>query len=276
MAPSTRSKQPRRQGVWWIGTIPHHSFTPFLPEFVSYIKGQLELAESGFLHWQVVVNLSEKKSLSFFSDTFGSGSHWELSRSRSANEYVWKCDTRVEGTQFELGSEQFNRNKPRDWDAIWDAAVRGDLMAIPASIRVQSYRTIRNISADFAKPLGMERSCFVYWGPTGTGKSRRAWDTAGLDAYPKDPNTKFWCGYRGQEHVIVDEFRGRIDISHLLRWLDRYPVIVEIKNSSVVLSAHSIWFTSNVDPRLWYPDLDPATLNALMRRLDVTHFNTIM
>jgi len=34
-------------------------------------------------------------------------------------------------------------------------------------------------------------------------------------------------GYRGQEHVVFDEFRGGIDISHVLRWFDRYPVIVE-------------------------------------------------
>ena len=54
---------------------------------------------------------------------------------------------------------------------------------------------------------------------------------------PKDPRTKFWDGYRNQENVVIDEFRGAIDIAHILRWFDRYPVIVEVKGSSVVLSA---------------------------------------
>jgi len=63
----------------------------------------------------------------------------------------------------------------------------------------------------------MVRTCWVYWGRTGTGKSRRAWDEAGVDAYPKDPRTKFWCGYFGQANVIIDEFRGGIDVAHLLR-----------------------------------------------------------
>jgi len=113
----------------------------------------------------------------------------------------------------------------------------------------------------------------VFWGRTGTGKSHRAWDQAGAQAYVKDPRTKWWCGYRGQENVIIDEFRGVIDISHLLRWLDRYPVLVEVKGGSRPLCARKFWITSNLDPREWYPGLDADTLAALLRRLNITHFN---
>lgn len=145
-------------------------------------------------------------------------------------------------------------------------------MEIPSDVRVLHYRTIRSIASDFAEPYPVERKCLVFVGPTGTGKSRRAWDEAGISAYPKDPRTKFWCGYSGQEHVIIDEFRGGIDISHLLRWLDRYPVIVEIKGASQVLVARRIWITSNLSPSLWYPELDVASLDALMRRIEVVDF----
>lgn len=120
----------------------------------------------------------------------------------------------------------------------------------------------------------MERTCFVFWGDTGTGKSRTAWERAGMDAYPKDPRTKYWCGYFGQENVVIDEFRGGIDIAHLLRWVDRYPVIVEVKGSSAVLRAKTIYITSNLDPRSWFPELDEKTMNALLRRLTITHFQT--
>lgn len=94
----------------------------------------------------------------------------------------------------------------------------------------------------------------------------------GLQAYPKDPRSKFWDGYRGQAHVVIDEFRGGIDIAHLLRWFDRYPVIVEVKGSSVVLNAKKIWITSNLAPEAWYPDTDQETIAALRRRINVTHF----
>lgn len=88
-----------------------------------------------------------------------------------------------------------------------------------------------------------------------------------MEAYSKDPRSKWWDGYQGQEHVILDEFRGSIDIAHLLRWLDRYPVRVERKGSSVPLKATTFWITSNLAPRGWYPELDETTMEALLRRL---------
>jgi len=90
-----------------------------------------------------------------------------------------------------------------------------------------------------------------------------------MDSYPKVPSTKFWDGYQGQRVVIIDEFRGDIGISNLLRWFDRYPVLVEIKGSSTVLCAEEIYITSNLTPRDWYRDLDEATVDALLRRLNV-------
>lgn len=163
-------------------------------------------------------------------------------------------------------------NSKTDWDRVWLDAQAGNLAAIPARIRVVSYRTLRSIAADHDKPVGRVRTVEVYWGPTGTGKSRRAWAEAGMDAYCKDPRSKFWCGYQGEDHVIIDEFRGGIDIAHLLRWFDRYPVRVEIKGSSVPLVASRIWITSNIPPEAWYHDIDSATIAALLRRLSVVEF----
>lgn len=128
------------------------------------------------------------------------------------------------------------------------------------------YRTLKQIEKDFLKPIGNTKEVFVYWGLTGTGKSKRAWEEAGLDAYPKDPNTKFWDGYKGEENIVIDEFRGKIDISHILRWLDRYPVNVETKFGGVTLRAKRIWITSNISWRKWFNDLDNDTLMALRRR----------
>lgn len=263
----------RRQGIFWILTIPEEKYAPpdSLPDSLSYIKGQLECGEStAYRHWQIVVAWKSKISLNGVKIAFP-GCHAELSRSAAANEYVWK-DTTSLGQRFCYGALPIQRNSKRDWEHIWKAAKSGDLDAIPADVRTVSYRTIRAIASDYDKPVGVVKECFVYWGRTGTGKSRRAWDEGGLDAYCKDPRTKFWCGYQGEEHVIIDEFRGGIDISHLLRWLDRYPVRVEIKGSSRPLMAKKIWITSNIHPRYWYPEVDPETFAALERRLNITEF----
>jgi len=257
------------KAVYWILTISHHMFTPYLPESVAYIKGQLECGEGGYLHWQVFCAMSKQSRLSAVKKVFGDTVHAEPSRSEQAESYVWKEATRVEGTQFELGKRAFKRNCATDWGEVLDSAQNSRFDDIPPDVYIRYYGNLKRISVENAKPSAVVRTCTVFWGPTGTGKSRLAWGQAGLDAYPKDPCTKFWDGYRGQDHVVVDEFRGFIGISHLLRWLDRYPVLVEVKGSSTVFKATKVWITSNLHPRDWYKDVDEATLLALMRRLEI-------
>lgn len=261
------------QGVYWILTIPHADFLPYQPPSVQYIRGQLERGEStDYLHWQLLVAFKSKQRLGSVKKVFGASAHCELSRSSTADAYVWKDDTAIPNTRFELGNRKLKRNCDTDWERIRTLAKSGNLEDIPPDVYVRSYNNLKKIAVDHLEPVGIEREVVVFWGRSGAGKSRRAWDEAGLQAYPKDPRSKFWDGYRGQEHVVIDEFRGGIDIAHLLRWFDRYPVIVEVKGSSVVLCAKKIWITSNLAPEFWYPEIDPETMAALRRRINVTHF----
>lgn len=147
------------------------------------------------------------------------------------------------------------------------------MASIPSDIYIRYYQNLHRIRSDSVQPMFRVTTAKVFWGPTGTGKSHTAWLESGADAYSKDPRTKFWCGYTDQLHVIIDEFRGAIDISHLLRWLDKYPVRVETKGSSRPLMATNFWITSNLHPQDWYPLLDPETNMALLRRLEITPFN---
>lgn len=175
-------------------------------------------------------------------------------------------------TQFQLGVKPIRRNSKADWERVWSMATSNQLLEVEPNIRVVHYRTLRTIASDYSQPPAIVRRVQVFWGSTGTGKSKTAWEELGLDSYCKDPRSKFWDGYRGQRHVIFDEFRGSIDIAHILRWTDRYPVNVEIKGSSVPLLATDLIFTSNLHPRDWYPDLDAETLAALLRRFTIKHF----
>lgn len=265
---------PAPQGRYWLATIPHYGYTTYLPPECQYIRGQLERAPStGMLHWQLIIYFDIKRTLSFVKKLFGPY-HFELSRSSAVESYVWKEHTAVAGTAFELGIKSLRRNSSIDWDIIWSHAVAGRLESIPPDVRVRHYSTLRKITSDHATAMGIERQVQVFWGNTGTGKSKRAWEEAGLEAYPKDPRTKWWDGYQGHENVVIDEFDGTVDICHVLRWFDRYPVLVEIKGATVPLKANKIWITSNIDPRLWYiGKATPEQIQALMRRIQITHFN---
>lgn len=145
----------RRQGLIWMLTIPAASWSPQLHEGVAYCRGQQELGEGGFLHWQLVVHFERKQSLTGVKRVFPREAHCELTRSSAAESYVWKDLTYVEGTRFELGEKPFRRNNKTDWDIVWQSARDGDFMAIPASVRVQCYSNLRRIRSDFAVPVAM-------------------------------------------------------------------------------------------------------------------------
>lgn len=108
---------PRLQGCFWMATIPHHMFVPYLPPGVCHLQGQLERGHgglaggaapdggglplqddgpAGYLHWQICITFATKKTLLQARGIFGNA-HLELTRSAAAREYVWKEDTRVEG-----------------------------------------------------------------------------------------------------------------------------------------------------------------------------------
>jgi len=149
----------RRQGIFWLLTIPHELFTPYTPSNVQYIIGQLERGGStGFLHWQVMVAFKSKQSLNGVRATFGPV-HAELSRSSAASTYCQKEESAIVGTQFELGAKPFARNQKVEWESVWSAAQSGDLSRIPANVRVVNYRTIRAIGSDYSRCSG---NCFFH------------------------------------------------------------------------------------------------------------------
>jgi RNA helicase len=269
----TTTSRRRTQARYWLCTIPRADWTPCLPSTADYCRGQLERGDStGYEHWQLLVTFPSKKTLRQVKNVLCITAHCEPSLSKAANDYVWKEDSRI-GEPFEFGIQPFNRNSKTDWDRIRLLASTAKFEQIPSEIYIRYYSNLHKIRSDHLQPLAIERTCFVYWGPTGTGKSHRAWAEAGSLAYSKDPRTKFWCGYGDQCSVIIDEFRGSIDISHLLRWLDKYPVRVETKGSSRPLVASKIWITSNLHPNSWFPDLDYNTYLALERRLIIEEMN---
>ena len=234
--------------------------------------GTTQCGAGGYLHWQVCLGLDKKGSLPTITGIFGTELHAEISRSAAATSM---CGRKTPGSPTPSSSSESVLSSGTIptigiSSGRWPLPVTLEPSRLKFEFKViglceQSVLTLQSRLewSELAKFTGVE---------LGLGSHGELGEEAGLDAYVKDPNTKFWCGYRGQGAVVIDEFRGRIDVSHLLRWLDRYPVNVEIKGSSCPLAATAFWITSNVDPRQWYPDLDSETLSALLRRFNITNF----
>lgn len=94
------------QGRFWMATIPKADWKipDALPGGCNWIRGQEEIGEGGFHHYQVILGFAKPVRMAPVKRALCEQAHVELTRSAFADEYVWKEESRVEGTQFELGS----------------------------------------------------------------------------------------------------------------------------------------------------------------------------
>nr|BDI21106.1 replication-associated protein [Cressdnaviricota sp.] len=92
----------------------------------------------------------------------------------------------------------------------------------------------------------------VYWfyGSTGSGKTRRALEICGEDAWISGENLKWFDGYTGQPSVVLDDLRtNSCSMNFLLRLLDRYRLFVPIKGGHADWRPTTIVITCPVPPR---------------------------
>ncbi len=114
---------------------------------------------------------------------------------------------------------------------------------------------------------------FIYWGKTGTGKTRSVYDQAKelgesvFSLVQNDSGTPWFDGYAGEEVLLIDDFYGWCKVSFLLKLLDRYPLNVQVKGSMIPFISKKIIFTSNIHPEYWFNWKNDEIKNAFFRRI---------
>lgn len=128
------------QGRYWLGTLFNTPSPTELADGVVWLKGQREVCPTtGREHVQLLAGFSRAVRLAAVKRAVGEG-HWELTRSVAAEAYVWKLDTRVADSQFEIGARPISRARKADWDQVRELAKRGSIEEIPADIYIRYYR----------------------------------------------------------------------------------------------------------------------------------------
>lgn len=115
-------------------------------------------------------------------------------------------------------------------------------------------------------------TCTWYCGPTGCGKSHKAY-TENPDAYDY-PYDGEWCdAYRGQDTMIINDLRDEIPYSQLLRWVDKWPSVLRVRNCRPrpFVTKHIIITSCKTPEQIYRKCNSTDNIDQLMRRITVVN-----
>jgi len=128
------------------------------------------------------------------------------------------------------------RTKREQWRQLIEWSERGELERIRNEFPGEYFRyqeRIRSLRVRESAILEGELEHEWWYGPSGTGKSRRLWREY-PDHYAKELN-KWWDGYADETIVAIEEWspKNECTASFLKIWADRYPFPAQIKGGSL-------------------------------------------
>jgi len=137
-------------------------------------------------------------------------------------------------------------------------------------IFVKYYRGLRELFTTCNTSRTWKTKVICLHGETGTGKTSAAsLASSPYSTYWKMASNQWWDGYEGQEIVIIDDYRRDLCSFHyLLRLMDRYPLLVEVKGGTVQFLAKVIIITSPKSLLEVWTNRTDEELGQLRRRID--------
>jgi len=172
---------------------------------------------------------------------------------------------------LEYGEKPVGKGKRTDIDAVKtmvkDGAGLKDIWNVTTS-----YQSLRFAQIGFqlyAKKRDWKTYVIWCWGPTGSGKSKWAFET-----YPNS-----WCGgnivngfvfdgYNGEDTAILDDFRScHMKFHEILRLFDRYQYRVRTIGGSTEFLARTLVVTTCYRPEEFYKE-EREDIGQLIRRID--------
>lgn len=225
-----------------------------------------ELAPTtGTKHLHFYFYFKNKKTFKVIKKIFPKANIKEaLGTAEQCKVYISKTDKDF----FEYG-EMPKQGKRNDIQEVLASVRSGETMRdiIPKATSLQSIKVAEVCFKYFEKKRDFKPMVYWYYGSTGTGKTRQAYEQF-PDAYEKKSETKWWDGYDAHESVIIDDFRKHhIDFVELLKLLDRYPCKVEVKGGFRQLLARNIVITAPQHPKDMY-EYCGEDVEQLLRRID--------
>lgn len=246
-----------------------------LPNPICYLVFGKETGENGTPHLQGFISLSSRKSFPWVKNAISERAHIEVAKgtTKQASDYCKK-----DGDFQEFGELPRGRGARSDIASCVAQIKEGknirEITEAHPEIILRYGSGVLRLRQHFRPTRNAPPQIWVFWGPTGTGKTRRVWEFTDPDKLWVHPGERWFDGYDGHDAVLFDDFDGSwFKLSYLLKLLDRYVMPVPVKGAQVWWCPKTIYITSNIKPDEWYPQGNQNHRAALMRRL--TEFGTV-
>lgn len=258
----------------------------------SYLcYGKETCPETGRLHLQTYVYLKNAKTFSAMRKLLGTRNFRECDGNAEQNRGYCRGDyTSVKSGKYKPLNEEFSefgeiprQGKRTDIHTVRKNIQNGTIKLRDILTEANSFQSIRMAEIHFKyfeEPRRFKPEVFWFWGASGSGKTREAYDmcekSETVDFYVCMESNKWWEGYDAHVDVIIDDYRPEFSsFKSLIKIIDRYEYRVECKGGSRQLKASRIIITTPLNPTDTWKYHTNEDLYQLTRRItEIRHFES--
>ena len=250
-------------------TFWHQDYPKELPKNAKYLCTCEDTTKEGRWHGHAFIYFKNETTLTGVKKLFGKDAHSEMPHKNSdCIKYVLNTEKR-KFNFHEYGERPMDNGVHRMEDVLELNSVTEVMETMP-----DTYVHFRKGIIDLMENKKSKNRYFkppkVIWifGPTGTGKTREAFEAGAVNV---TYNNGFFSDWGDARVICIEELRGEIPYKELLKILDGYHnyYSVNIKGGSKFIDLDAIYITSPLNPREAYPRQNEKTdsIDQLLRRI---------
>ena len=274
--PTTHTTQRSRNYCFTLNNYTNEDLDQLANLKCKYIIYGKEIGKNGTPHLQGYVIFENAKSFRSAKRSINHRAHIETIKGTPYDNFVY-CSKDGDFTERGDRPERVGQGKRQDMLEIKKAIAQNiHIKQLLIQDKIKNHQQLRfaeNLEKYYEQQRIWKPNVKWYWGATGTGKTKTAYEefskmTDNDSIYFSMDTGKWWEGYDGHTHVIIDDMRGDfMKLHQLLKLLDRYPYKVETKGSTRQFLATHIIITSCMPPQDMFPN-SRENIDQLIRRID--------
>lgn len=265
---NTNADSQRKRRNYFV-TFWTHDYPKELPKNTKYLVTCEDTTKDGKYHGHAFIYFNCQRPMSAVKKLFGNDCHCEIPiRNSECINYVLD-ETKRKHDFHEYGSKPMD-NGVHNMEAVLECQTISEVMEKLPDTYVKYHNGIKELMKLKQSKNRYYKAPEVIWiyGPTGSGKSREAFENGAINV---TYSNGFFSDWFDSRIICIEEMRGEIPYSELLKLLDGYHnyYSVNIKGGSKLVDLDKIYITSPLHPRdcYWRQNEKKDSINQLLRRI---------